>query len=132
MMGNEQVPVPEHPPPLQPVKIEPVAAAAVRTTAELKEAEQVKLQLMPSGLLVTVPLPVPLLVTVSVKGTALAGVKGRNARRKAITASMLNNLYADLRSNIKRKKFTFIIKPPNSIDDTKKLVFRSHRPINFY
>jgi len=55
-----QVPVPEHPPPLQPVKVEPVAAVAVRVTAVLKLAAQVEGQLMPLGALATLPLPVPM------------------------------------------------------------------------
>src|SRR5439155_724963 len=64
-----QVPVPEHPPPLQPVKVEPAASAAVRVTAVplVKLAEQVAPQLRPAGELVTVPLPVPAGVTVSAK-----------------------------------------------------------------
>jgi hypothetical protein len=59
VIGTVQVPVPEQPPPLQPVKVEPAAAAAVRVTEVLKLAEQVKPQSMPAGELVTVPLPVP-------------------------------------------------------------------------
>lgn len=53
------------PEPLQPAKVEPVAAAAVRVTKVplLYIAEQVLPQLMPAGALVTIPLPVPLLVT---------------------------------------------------------------------
>jgi hypothetical protein len=68
-----QVPVPLHPPPLQPMKIEPAAAAAVSVTELFvgNEALQVFPQLMPLGLLVTVPVPVPALFTVSVEGTAL-------------------------------------------------------------
>ena len=63
------VPVPEHPPPLQPVKIEPAAGAAVSVTAVplVKLAEQVAPQVIPAGALVTVPLPVPAGVTVRVK-----------------------------------------------------------------
>src|SRR5438552_3488354 len=51
------VPVPEHPPQLQPVKVEPAAGAAVSvTTVPLaKLAEQVAAQLIPAGELVTVP-----------------------------------------------------------------------------
>jgi len=62
-------PVPEHPPPFQPVKVEPVAGVAVSVTALplAKLAEQVTPQLMPAGELVTVPLPVPAGVTVRVK-----------------------------------------------------------------
>src|SRR5438128_8721170 len=65
-----QEPVPEQPPPLQPVKMEPVAGAAVRVTAVPTEelAEQLAPRLMPTGALVTVPLPAPALLTVSVLG----------------------------------------------------------------
>src|SRR5437667_1732229 len=64
-----QVPVPEQLPPLQPVKVEPAAGAAVSVTAVplAKLAEQVAPQVMPAGALVTVPLPVPAGVTVRVK-----------------------------------------------------------------
>src|SRR5439155_6091994 len=64
-----QVPVPEQPPPLQPVKVEPAAGVAVRVTAVplAKLTEQVAPQLIPTGELVTVPLPVPAGVTVRVK-----------------------------------------------------------------
>src|SRR5438034_679532 len=64
-----QVPVPEHPPPLQPLKVEPVAGLAVSVTAVplVKLAEQVAPQVIPAGELVTVPLPVPALLTVSAK-----------------------------------------------------------------
>jgi len=68
-----QVPVPLHPPPLHPTKIDPADAVAVSVT-ELpvgNEALQVFPQLMPAGLLVTVPAPPPVLVTVRVEGTAL-------------------------------------------------------------
>src|SRR5207247_46702 len=56
-----QVLVPEHPPPLQPSKVEPVAGVAVRVTGVplSKDAEQVAPQLIPAGFEVTVPLPVP-------------------------------------------------------------------------
>jgi len=72
-MVTVQVPVPEQPPPLQPLKVEPAAGVAVSvTTVPLaKPAEQVALQLIPAGLLVTVPVPVPAGVTVSTR----AGVK---------------------------------------------------------
>jgi hypothetical protein len=37
VMGTAQGPVPLHPPPLQPVKVEPVMGAAVRVTGVLLE-----------------------------------------------------------------------------------------------
>ena len=60
------VPVPEHPPPDHPLKVEPDAAVAVRVTVEpaVTEAVQIEPQLMPDGDEVTVPLPVPFLLTV--------------------------------------------------------------------
>jgi hypothetical protein len=64
------VPFPEQPLPLQPEKVEPVAALAVSVT-ELpfaNPAEQVAPQLIPAGLDVTVPVPFPAFVTVSVRG----------------------------------------------------------------
>src|SRR5262249_14821068 len=64
-----QVPVPEHPPPLQPVNVEPAAGAAVRVTPVplANEAEHVVPHEMPAGALVIVPLPAPVLLAVSVK-----------------------------------------------------------------
>src|SRR5688500_4846855 len=68
VMVTVQVPVPEQPAPLQLVNVDPEAAVAVSVTTVLilKELEQVEPQLMPAGLLVTVPLPVPVLLTVNV------------------------------------------------------------------
>src|SRR5437867_1143788 len=62
---TEQVPVPKQPPPLQPVKVEPVAGVAVSVTKVplSNEAEQVTPQSIPGGLEVTVPLPEPSRVT---------------------------------------------------------------------
>src|SRR5437773_2486977 len=64
-----QAPGPEQPQPLQPLKVEPAAGAAVSVTAVplAKLAAQVAPQVMPAGLLVTLPAPVPALETVSVK-----------------------------------------------------------------
>src|SRR5437879_379890 len=64
-----QVPVPVQPPPLQPVKVEPAAGAAVSVTTVpvVNEAEHVAPQEIPAGLLVTVPLPAPAMDTVSVE-----------------------------------------------------------------
>ena len=61
-----QGPVPEHPP-LHPTNVHPGKGVAVRvTTVPLSyDAEQVTPQLIPPGLDVTVPRPVPLLFTVS-------------------------------------------------------------------
>ena len=54
-------------PPAQPTKVEPSAEAAVRVTAVpgAKLAPHVCPQLMPDGVLLTLPLPVPLRVTAS-------------------------------------------------------------------
>ena len=59
-----QVSVPEHTPPLQPVKVEPAEGEAVSVTLVPfgKANEQVEPQSMPAGLLVTVPLPAPVLL----------------------------------------------------------------------
>jgi hypothetical protein len=67
-----QVPVPLQPP-VQPVKVEPVAGAAdsVTTVPVVKEVEHVAPQEMPAGVLVTVPLPLPVLVTVSAKAVCM-------------------------------------------------------------
>src|SRR5205809_863058 len=67
IMLTVQVPVPLHPSPLQPAKLEPLAALAVSVTLvpTSKAALQVLPQSIPTGLLVTVPLPVPASVTVS-------------------------------------------------------------------
>src|SRR3954453_21701433 len=69
--STSQVPVPLQAP-LQPVKRDPAAAAAVRVT--LVPSSNVWLQVaphaMPSGALVTVPVPLPVLATVSVFGPA--------------------------------------------------------------
>src|SRR5437899_10582162 len=63
-----QAPVPVQLP-LQPLKVEPAAGAAVKVTMVpmANAAEQVAPQEMPAGVLVTVPLPTPVFVTVSVK-----------------------------------------------------------------
>ena len=69
LIVTAQVPVPEQPPPLQPVNVEPAAGVAVKVTAVplAKAAEQVAPQAMPAGALVTVPVPAPVLLTVRVK-----------------------------------------------------------------
>jgi hypothetical protein len=57
-------------PPLQPAKVEPGAAVAVKVTLLPlgKVAEQVAPQLMPAGALPTVPAPAPVLLTLRVTG----------------------------------------------------------------
>jgi len=73
-----QVPVPEQAPPVQPAKDEPAAAVAVkvRTVPGDTDSEQVAPQLMPAGLLVTVPEPAPLFPTDRVTGlTGRAGTR---------------------------------------------------------
>ncbi len=66
VMVTTQVDEPAHPLPLHPLKNEPDAAVAVSVTLAplAKVAEQVRPQSMPAGTLVTVPLPVPVGVTV--------------------------------------------------------------------
>lgn len=63
-----QLPAPEQSP-LQPEKTEPVAAVAVSVTTDplTKLAEHVVPQLIPAGLLVTVPPPLPANTTETVK-----------------------------------------------------------------
>ena len=56
MVTVQLVAVPEQSP-LQPAKVEPVVASAVRVTLPVKLAEQVGPQLIPDGLLVTMPEP---------------------------------------------------------------------------
>jgi hypothetical protein len=72
LIVTTQSAVPAQAPP-QPVKPEPAAALAVRVTAmpRVTDSEQAPLQLMPAGVLVTVPDPEPLLVTDSVTGTLI-------------------------------------------------------------
>jgi hypothetical protein len=67
-----QVPVAEHPPPLQPVKVEPAAGVAVRVTAAplANVAEHVVPHEIPAGALVMVPPPAPVLLTVSASSGA--------------------------------------------------------------
>lgn len=62
-MVRVQLAVPEQAP-LQPEKTEPLAGVGVRVTEAplVTEAEQLAPQLIPAGLLVTVPLPVPALL----------------------------------------------------------------------
>ncbi len=68
-----QAPIPAHPPPLQPAKVDPVAAEAVKVTCVplAKFAEQVAGQLIPAGALVTVPVPVPASITDNAKPLVL-------------------------------------------------------------
>ena len=59
------------PPPFQPSKVSPVAGVAVNVTTvpSAKLKVQTAPQLIPAGLLVTVPLPLPVLLTVKVRRT---------------------------------------------------------------
>src|SRR4051794_37268829 len=65
-MATEQAPVPVHAP-LQPAKADPVAGLAMRFTMvpAPKGAEHDAPQLIPAGRLITVPVPVPDLLTVN-------------------------------------------------------------------
>src|SRR2546427_401730 len=66
LIVKTHAPVPLHPAPLQPVNTEPLAGAAVKVTDVplANEALHVAPQSMPAGLLVSVPLPLPVFVTV--------------------------------------------------------------------
>ena len=66
LIVTTQVPVPLHPAPLHPLNVDPLADVAVKVTCvpPANEALHVAPQSMPAGLLVTVPLPVPVFVTV--------------------------------------------------------------------
>src|SRR5437867_1779540 len=60
-----QLPVPLHPPPHQPMNADPLAGMAVKVTDVplANDALHAAPQSMPAGLLVTVPLPLPVFVT---------------------------------------------------------------------
>src|SRR5437588_628521 len=75
-MVKVQVEVPLQLPPVQPVKVEPASAVAVSVTDVplAKPAAQVAPQLMPEGEEETVPVPVPVLETVSVTEGAVLKV----------------------------------------------------------
>jgi hypothetical protein len=75
-MLTVQVPVPEHPPPLQPVNVAVVDGTAVRVTSVplVNDAEQVAPQLMPAGELTTLPGPKPERSAVSTKVEVGVGV----------------------------------------------------------
>src|SRR5437667_10348564 len=63
-----QAPVPVQPPPLQPVKTEPLAGAGVSITAVPLASldERLGPQVIPAGVLVTVPIQLPASLTVRV------------------------------------------------------------------
>ena len=69
-MLTVQMPAPLHPSPVQPVKVEPLATVAVSVTlvSWAKGALHVLPQLIPAGCEVTVPLPVPAVLTVRGNG----------------------------------------------------------------
>jgi hypothetical protein len=68
-IATTQVPVPPHPPPDQPPKVDMAFGAAVNVTCIpcSKLAEQAGPQLIPEGLLITVPVPLPVVATDSMK-----------------------------------------------------------------
>ena len=90
-----QVPVPEQPPPLQPVKVEPAVGVAVKVTALplANGAEHVAPQEMPTGLLVTVPLPAPVLETVNENVDVRVTVKVAVARLLAASRAVTVNTF---------------------------------------
>ena len=90
-----QVPVPEQPPPLQPEKVEPAAGVAVRVMAVplANAAEHVAPQAMPTGLLVTVPLPAPVLEIVNENVGVRVTVKLAVARLPAASRAVTVNTF---------------------------------------
>jgi len=68
LIVTTQIPVPLHTAPLQPLNTDPLAGVAVSVTDVplANDALHVAPQLIPTGLLVTVPLPLPVFVTVRV------------------------------------------------------------------
>jgi len=93
-----QLPVPVQPPPFHPVKVEFAAGLADRVTlAPLpKFALQVPGQLMPVGVLVTVPDPVPANVTVSAKFTVALKVAVTDRAALMVTAQLAVPVHAPL------------------------------------
>jgi hypothetical protein len=76
-MSTAHVPVPVHPPPLHPVKIDPGDAVAVSVTIEpwtICPVQVVPQLIVVVGVLVTVPVPVPLLLMVSSRAGAKVAV----------------------------------------------------------
>ena len=69
LIVTTQLPVPLHPPPLQPAKVLPLFGVSVKVTFDplVKFAVHVLGHRIPEGLLDTVPLPVPASVTFSAK-----------------------------------------------------------------
>jgi hypothetical protein len=99
-MVTTQEPVPEHPPPLHPVKVALDLASAVRVTGVLAEKsnEQVSPQSTPAGELVTVPRPFPDLVTESVKKVSACAEVGSpitEKRRPANSGMRINRLITE-------------------------------------
>ena len=89
-MVTLQAPVPVQAP-LQPVKVEPVPGVAVNATTVplVNEAAQVAPQEMPAGVLVTVPVPVPDLVTVSAKEDGKVNVAVTDVAALSVTVQAL-------------------------------------------
>ena len=81
-----QLPVPVHPPPLQPVKVDPPSAVAVSVTVVLlkKLKLQVAPQSTPVGAETTFPVPVPPLRIVTVKDPG-----GGSTLKVAVTLTVL-------------------------------------------
>ena len=83
--------VPEHPPLVQPSKVEPEAGVA-DTVTELPEAyvpEQVVPQLIPAGELTTEPVPVPVSLTLTVMVDAVVIVASATAQTSLVYGDTL-------------------------------------------
>lgn len=94
------VPVPLQPDPLQAANVDPAEAVAVSVTTVpvVNFEEHVPPQLMPAGDDVTLPVPVPVLVTVILDGgAAMAGGAIASSRTAKASASPVRNRIACLR-----------------------------------
>ena len=98
---REQGAVPLQPPPLQPEKVDPAVgvAVSVREAPCTKLAEQVGPQLIPEGELMTVPVPEPVLVTVTIslggigKFDFIGAISQASGTAAAITSALTTSAF---------------------------------------
>src|SRR6266852_477057 len=101
-MVRVQVPVPEQPPPLQPEKVEAGSGWAIRVTVTPRAnfLEQLGMQVIHPGLMVTVPTPLPAFATDSVKVCTCAIFSNTGEEYRPITppAATMSRLPSALKS----------------------------------